>query len=520
MESELSLAFRDFLEALADPEGGERLYDRHARRAMLVMGTRAFPRPQIDRAEFAAAHRVAPSEVPAYGAATLTHWESTGPAQAQAHFELEGESGSFPVAAGFEAEDGAWRLVWTVVNPAPDLTYALGRAAMLAEFPFLGRPHLPARAWLDLGFGRHYRQPEPNLLLQEDAVFSCHGSSDCCRYEWGILVPPEAQEFIDALPLEEMGADLVGTRLLPNDKGQLVLKEHGEACRFQDEARRCRIHKLLGTPVFTPCIAFPFSFAETPDGVAVAASFFCGSVRHKLGLPLTQRTADLHGRLAQGGAHKTSRYMLASELEVPWEAFRQNEDVLRALVRCEDLTFHRRLWAGSRFLAAQVVQAPMDLATWTEEAIAPLDETEFAMVDTLLSLFVRFAGRTFDALSALDEGTVPHAEVRDVDWMARWYETVLHSKLLSYKWDLVTSQNLLAVVYLLVLKLQAAYPNGRLPEPAWTALGAFVSHGALRATIDTLAEDLPEFLDFLERPSSGLLLLRYPLSAARVLTDA
>src|SRR5207249_3540061 len=100
-------------------------------------------------------------------------------------------------------------------------------------------------------------------------------------------------------PWETIRPELAGTKLAERPDGLLQLKTKGERCRFLDENRHCLIHKTIGRQVFSSCAVFPYSFAETPEGVAVSASFVCGSARHNLGAPLDANPEDLHFRMAQ-----------------------------------------------------------------------------------------------------------------------------------------------------------------------------------------------------------------------------
>jgi len=78
-----------------------------------------------------------------------------------------------------------------------------------------------------------------------DARFSCHMSTACCKHDFEITLPPEAQLVIDAMPWETLQPQLSGTRLRVRADGKLQLKELSETCRFLCTQGRCLIHQTL-----------------------------------------------------------------------------------------------------------------------------------------------------------------------------------------------------------------------------------------------------------------------------------
>lgn len=506
----LARSFGAFLTALADPEGGPALLALHAEAAVVLEGGRGVRRGAADPAAFAAAHRAAAGAGPRYGAAALRAVrEDAGALIANFDLTVEGLDEPVPVAAGFREEAGAWRLAWTVADPAAELTFALGEATMLSLFPFLGRPWLASpRAWLDVAIARARLAPDPGPLhTLEGARFSCDGSTQCCKFDWSIHLPREAQDFLDAIPWDRLAPELAGTQLEVLPSGQLELKARGEACRFLDAQGRCRLHAQFGTPVFSACTTFPFTFAETPEGIDVAASFFCGSVRSRLGLPLAEREADLRARLAQGGAKRAEAFRIGPDREVPWEAFRDAEHVLRQVLRLGHLPLRRRLWMGTRVLEAWMTGGRMNYLGWEREPLEPLEDIEQAFAQTLLQTVFDGAAVSLPELPPGQAFQVAGGEVRDTETMVGWFENILFSKELSYPFDLSTAFNMLVVLYLIVRELERVY-DGPVPERAWRSVTAFVTHGGLTHMLETLFAEIPDLKEPMGTPTYGMLFLR------------
>lgn len=518
LEAEACMAvMASVLAAATEPEAGGALYDLHAPDALMVVDRqRLAPARTVDRDAYAREHRetVSPAapfrRKPQLATLTLLGFDREGD-RAVAWFGGHETEDDRPVTlgAGFERHGEAWRFSWATLTESPQpWRYAEGRMHAASEFPLVALAD-PERFWRsahEIAYYRLYDLPRPPLVTLPEARFSCHSSGVCCRFDFQILLSPAAQDYIDAVPWAEIEPSLVGTTLPVREDGMLQLKEKGEQCRFLDEHRHCRVHKLAGRAVFSPCAAFPFSFAETPEGVAVSTSYVCGSVRQNLGLPLQERADDLYYRMAHSPAVRTDAYKLAHGREVSWEEFKDAESALIALLDRTDLPFHRRLWLGSRLLS-NWPDRTLDPA-WEQEPIEPLPDGSRVMIQEILIRGMLEQSRAaFKALDGQMMTEAAHDQLRQGDLLAGLYKNLYHAKVLSYSYDLTTAHNLLIILYLVVLHLEAYFPEG-LQEDFWQELGALGSHNIIALF---LRHSTPIYHDFFGQADFGHWLLRYPL---------
>ncbi len=291
------------------------------------------------------------------------------------------------VAVGGQLAAAQWRIGWCIVTSSfHDWSYRQGLLQTLAEYPWMlsDQPVMP-RSSLDASYFRLYRQSDAQLSFLPGTRFSCHMSSVCCKFDYGIVLPVAAQVLIDAIPWEEIRPQLKGTQLAVRDDGRLQLKENHEACRFLDEKNQCLIHKTLGRQPFGPCAVFPFAFAKTPDGVAVTTSFICGSVRNGLGPLLAERQDHVRERLFLAPIRRSESFRLGPGLEVPWESFRDIETALLDLLDQSDTPLYRRLYAGNRLLDALRRNVAVNLNAWLEEPPGKLTDEYRATLRTYLA---------------------------------------------------------------------------------------------------------------------------------------
>jgi Fe-S-cluster containining protein len=489
--------FNAFLAALGDPDGGEALHEMHADDAIVRCGEGVGPAREIDRLAFARAHH----EISMGGRQALPRLFSstilrepgdTNAAEAVAWFEVTETREQHPLIAalGFQTVDGMPRVGWcALASRIEPWSYRYGLLQSLADYPWM-RTVEPARAraLLDASyFRRQWRAPVKFSTLA-DARFSCQMSTDCCKHDFEITLPPEAQLIIDAMPWQTVRPQLQGTQLPVRSDGQLQLKALNETCRFLGAQNQCLIHQTLGRQPFGPCSVFPFSFAQTPEGIAVSMSPICGASRRGLGVTLANREEDLRERLVQAEPRKAEAYRLAPGVEIAWTQFRDIEKALCEVLAAQELPLRRRLYIGSRLLGALRDNESVDMNRWLGESpVAITGELRQAVHGMLLKV-LGWDRATLRALPQAIPDELATLEALDHAVVARILQNTLFCKTYSYSFDLTTAHNFLIVLYLLALIMQRS-AKGVLSDAMWRELGSLGVHGLLKAV---LHEGVPE----------------------------
>jgi Fe-S-cluster containining protein len=487
--------FESFLTALCDPEGGDALYGMHTTDAVVRRGTGVGAVAETDRASFTRDHREinlrGRDVLPKFNAVTLLD----APADPTAHesvswFQvIEAREGRNLVAAlGLRMAEGAHRIGWcTFATGVESWSYRDGLLQSLADYPWMRKtePAL-ARSLLDASYFRRYWRAPLKFTTLPGARFSCQMSTDCCKHDFEITLPPEAQLVIDAMPWETLRPQLSGTRLRVRADGKLQLKELNETCRFLSTSGRCLIHQTLGRQPFEPCSVFPFAFAATPEGVAVALSPICGSTRLALGVPLEDREEDLRERLAQTEPRRANGFRLAPQVEISWERFRDIERGLCDTIAAEDLPMRQRLYVGTRLLGALRANEPLEVNRWINE---PPGEVTNELREAIRGMLAKILTWDRAALRTLPlPARLFDLEARELPPVVRILQNSLFCKVYSYPYDLTTAYNFLIVLYLLTLIMQAG-SDGPLSSAMWRELGSLGVHGLLRSV---LHEGVPE----------------------------
>jgi hypothetical protein len=246
------------------------------------------------------------------------------------------------------------------------------------------------------------------------------------------------------------------------------------------------VHAALGRQPFPPCALFPFSFAHTPDGLAVAASAICGSARANLGPPLAARAEDLRQRAATSPVPplRTPVYRLAEGRVVSWPRFREAETHILALLSGPG-PLEQRLWDGTWILEGQ--------APCGSPGPAPADQRDAVRV--FLAPFLEAAG-------CLDQAPT-RPEWRCEAALVPVLKNLMFSKVISFHFDLATSHNLGIVLALVAAHLEARH--GTVPEQGWQALGRMFMHGAGLGFL--LGDDARPSREMLAAPAFGRWLL-------------
>ncbi len=492
---ELLALLSTFLEALCDPEGGLDLYRMHAADAPVRDSAGIAPAERIVAEEFARRHRDISLEggerLPRFSDPVFLHATADPIAsEAVAWFEVSEarQRHSLVVALGTRTVAGAQRVVWcTPAAKREPWSFRDGLLQSLADYPWMrtADPAAP-RALLDAGYFRRHPSTVRFDALP-DARFGCQMSTACCKHDFEITLPAEAQLLIDALPWQTLEPRLTGTRLPPRPDGKLQLKRLDETCRFLDSRGHCLIHRTLGRQPFGPCCVFPFSFARTPEGIAVGLSPVCGSARLGLGISPRDRAQDLRERLVHAAPRSTDVYRLAPGLEIPWPRFREIERGLCECLAAGELPMRRRLYVGARLLGALRSNEPIELNTWTAGAPEPITAELRAAMHGMLARIIGWDRATLRRLPRRIPPELSTLEVREAPILTQILRNTLYCKVYSFPFDLTTAYNHLIVLYLLALIMQSA--SAPLTEEMWRELGSLGVHGLLRSM---LHEGMPE----------------------------
>ncbi|MFN3431741.1 MAG: hypothetical protein ACK46X_17530 [Candidatus Sericytochromatia bacterium] len=510
-------ALTSFL-ALGDaPDDGAALFDAYAPGAMLYYDGTVAPLGELDRDSFVATWRFTQGLFgrrprPVFLNPALHRVEEESADRIVAWFTAtEREHGhAVYLAGGFERHDGAWRIDWLLLDKAPQpLTFASGRMQMLGDFAFgQGAGLIFPSSWLEVGYFRHFDLPRPPLLLQEGARFGCQSQAGCCSANFGIEVPAAAQHAVDAIPWETLHPPLVGTRLELLESGDRLLKKNGEVCRFLDEKNHCRIHAALGRAIFPVCARYPFVMTQTPDGLAVASSYACGTVRGNIGPLLTERADDLYERAAMGPSGGLPTYFsLAAGNAVEWDEYAEAQETIMGILDQAELPLHRRLWMVGRMILAWCTDEPASLPMLQAEVL-PISE---GPMRTLQHSMVRYFCGGFDD-SALHE---PRALSHDLPIapeaaVVGMIQNVFHSQALSFQLSMAASFNVGVAIYLQALQATAANPGQPLSGALLREISIQMQHGRFLAYLAKLAEQGIDMRDLLGDPTFGLGLLAYP----------
>ncbi len=489
------------LTALCDADRGADLYDLMSPAAIIPDGLTLRPAAQVSREVFAKAHadlsRAGGSALPAYSGPTLMESPAAAGADAAANrvcwFELgeRREQRRLILAVGLQAGADGLRVGWSTLAPRVEAwSYAYGLARSLSDYTWM-RATLPARPrlLLDASYFRRCHRTEITFSTLPEARFSCRMSTVCCRNDFEIGLAPEAQFVVDAVPWESVEPRLAGqARLSLRADGKLLLKKANEACRFLGAQRQCLLHQFVGHQPFDVCAVFPYSFARTPDGVAVALSPVCPSARQGLGASLQDSVADLRDRLAQVEPRSTEVYRLTPERPIAWRAFQEVEQALLACVSAHELPMRRRLYVGTRVLGAVSRNEALQTEAWLSEPVPGITAELREALRGMLSKILRWDRPVLRALPPTLPERMALLEVEDAPVFARIFGNMLFSKSYSYQYDLTTAFNFVIVLYLLTLVMQAA-ATGPLPDSHCQELGALGVHGLLKDMLHTGVPD-------------------------------
>jgi hypothetical protein len=500
--SDIQGVFDTFLAALGDPEGGAVFHEMHSTDALLRSAGGIQPAAATERESFARAHRELSLQgrnaLPNFrrgavlSASTNPHTSDPHASETVAWFEVIEAREERPLVAalGLQTHSDVTRVGWCTLAPRLEKwSYRDGLLRSISDYGWM-RTAEPARAraLLDASYFRqHWRSPVKFATLP-DARFSCQMSTDCCRHDFEITLPSEAQRLIDAMPWETVRPELGGTQLPVRPDGKLQLKSLNETCRFLGARSQCLIHQTLGRQPFGPCSVFPFAFAATPEGVAVSMSPICGAARRGVGLGLAAREDDLRERLAQAEPRQPEGFRLAPGMSITWEQFRDTEKALCEILAAPELPLRRRLYLGTRLLGALRNNEPVDMNGWLSEPQLVISAELRTALRGMLTKVLSWDRATLQALPSDIPAGLATLEIREQAVVVRILQNTLFCKAYSYPFDLTTAYNFLIVLYLVALLMQES-SQGHLTEAMWRELGSLGVHGLLKSVVH---EGVPE----------------------------
>lgn len=157
--------------------------------------------------------------------------------------------------------------------------------------------------------------------------FACRDCpSRCCRLPARVLVQPEEQERLLALPWVRERLRVTGTAftVVLNKLCLPVVEENRlPQCVFLDPDGLCAIHKREGMEA-TPltCRIFPFGFVQEPDGLRTYLSHLCPSIRDNYGdllAPHLEAKRALVPQPAQVAQHmRLGPHLLEARIFLAW----------------------------------------------------------------------------------------------------------------------------------------------------------------------------------------------------------
>lgn len=223
------------------------------------------------------------------------------------------------------------------------------------------------------------------LLLSDRVAFTCQNSGACCRNDWLIGVDEASHAALrdvdwtrhdPAIPSGPKFTPLPFA--LPSGETVTFARKPCGACVFLTADSRCAIHAHLGYPRKPQvCREFPYSFVDTPEGVAVGLSFACTAVRAHHGRSLAEQGAEVSEVLA--GSRRVRRLPdpipLHARLHVTWEEYTAVEAAWLDLLARPDVPVERALIAGSVLVT---------LAMGLKQAEAAQEKAGRAPAETLL----------------------------------------------------------------------------------------------------------------------------------------
>ena len=195
------------------------------------------------------------------------------------------------------------------------------------------------------------------LILSDGVVFTCQSSGACCRNDWLIGVDEASHADLRDVDWTRLDPAIPSGRTfaplplaLPSGESLTFARKPCGECVFLTADTRCAVHAHLGyrrKPQV--CREFPYSFVETPEGVAVGLSFACTAVRAHHGRPLAEQAAEVREVAARSRRIRRlpDPLPLHARLHVTWDEYKALETAWRDLLARPDVPVPQALIAGS-----------------------------------------------------------------------------------------------------------------------------------------------------------------------------
>jgi Fe-S-cluster containining protein len=170
------------------------------------------------------------------------------------------------------------------------------------------------------------------IFFPENFRYECAGCGVCCLNDWNVHVDPRTYErlteteFYEKMKTETGLDDLF---ILYPEISECHMVKVNDMCPMLD-GPWCKIHAELGLD-YKPmgCRQFPFFIHPTPDGIFVAVSFMCKSVRDNTGQPLEKYLKDIRGFMSEYRFEKLGENIaIADNVQIDWEGYKILESLL------------------------------------------------------------------------------------------------------------------------------------------------------------------------------------------------
>lgn len=323
------------------------------------------------------------------------------------------------------------------------------------------------------------------LLLPGNVVFTCQNSGACCRHDWLIGVDALSHAKVREVDWGRLDPALAGGEKfvplrppLPTGEAITFARKAGGECVFLTADARCGIHTSLGyRDKPQVCKEFPYSFVETPDGIAVGLSFACTAVRGHHGKPLGEQAAEIRDVLRQSYRVRRlpDRIELFPGVELGWPEYARIEAGLLALFEHDELPLPAALIAGSILVS---------LCLGLKRAEERAERAGRASAETLLGGLAELERDAYRKVLAIATGVRPPARP-SATYLAPLYAWLQLSR------RRLSRVRLLYILYATARTLRAG--RGRLPD-AITGGPPFDLAAVERVAWTTAAPDVDRFL--------------------------
>lgn len=272
------------------------------------------------------------------------------------------------------------------------------------------------------------------LHYPEGQNYDCVMCGRGCRSSWTIPVENEVAERMEKHPLGLRVINENGAAFERTPEGGYTIyyadRDHPR-CGFLTPEQACTIHAELGMEAKPlTCRQFPFHLTATPDGVYVAVSFFCTSVRENSGRPLQEHEPwllDMMRRQVRVTTIEADQVPLAEGCTTTWADFKGFDQELRARMPQQglDLTVQQALVVAARAsqenpprLAPQWSHIELEEAPLGGQLGNVLDAALFALVKMFLDDTSR---ERIEALDLAYTSGDP-LQLEEYRWQGSWFE--------------------------------------------------------------------------------------------------